>query len=651
MLQLQQSRRHPTYASLLSDLKKALSSLSARERGAKPKRGKSSRFKKVTNKSPRVTASIDIPADLPEEDRGKRPKIVIKKRRPSTISAAASSRKSSAATPPPPTKSGKKKEKAKQKKKSKAALWLTLIILLAAIGGVIAFYIRDARIKAVNRRREVFALRDAVGNTSNLYSQVSLSATNVHNTASSMTGLVTKATNAISVIMEQPFSHSLLEGSTLPFEHEPVEEVAGDEEPVEDTPDRTEEEEEEEAPSSEGGMNAPAGIMSRESIERAKGNEPAPDELAEDTEDEETGDLADDEETEDLTDDESAVDDDENGDEIDEGEDEEVVEDEPEEELLIEDMDIKDLVVMVLNAESAIDALAEQSASVANSARETSVKALNAPTSAEAIQENARLTELIENVSDVEQQVSELFDNAGKAADQADKLRKNTEDEREQERLEAERAEEAARKEAERLAALEEHKARVKEERAEATIVQTSCQVLVVQYKFKEAAEKAADKAKSCQTDEGSAAFQVLVDRYTKLSDLKTFLVRKMNTDPQPWIWRGKQDVKRATETTLQLTTTTVEWVNVPIPQMLKFINTYVTGTPSRKVRIRTKCNNLLAAAIFCMEHGGEAAVAAAKNYSNQALLVCPDMEEEVNRLLNYSMDSVESESVDDSLF
>jgi len=493
-------------------------------------------------------------------------------------------------------------------------------------------------------RREVFALRDAVSNTSNLYSQVSVSATNVHNTASSMTGLVTRATNAISVIMEQPFSHSLLEGSTLPFEHEPVEEVSGDEEPAEDTPDKTEEEEEEEEePSSEGGMSAPAGIMSRESIERAKGNEPTPDEPdEEDTEDEETGDH---------TDDESALDDDEDGDDIDDGEDEEVVEDEPEEELLIEDMDIKDLVVMVLNAESAIDALAEQSASVANSARETSVKAINAPTSAEAIQQNIRLTELIKNVSDVEQQVSELFENAGKAADQAVKLRKNIEEEREQERLEAERAEEAARKEAERLAALEEHKAKVKEERAEATILQASCQVLVAQYEFKEAVEKAADGAKSCQTDEGRAVFQVLVDRYTKLSDLKTFLVRKMNTDPQPWIWRGKQDVKRATEKTLQLTTATVEWVNVPIPQMLKFINTYVTGTPSRKVRIRTKCNHLLAAAVFCMEHGGEAAVAAAKNYSNQALLVCPDMEEEVNRLLNYSTDSAESAPVDDSLF
>ena len=640
MLQVQESRRHPTYASLISDLKKSLETLSSQERGANPKQGKSSQFRGTTAKSPRVTASIDIPAELGEEERGKRPKIIIKKRRTTIAGGSLTGYRTKAtarAVEKKEDNSQEDKGKEKEKKpRSKAALWFTLILLIAAIAGVVAFYVREERTKAVAARREKFALSEAITSASNLFAEISTSATNVHNIALSMTGMVARATNAVSTILEEPFTVSLLAGSTIPLETARKDEPAKkDEKEAEDGASDEQEEPadaaEQKEPADPDAMTAPEGVVSRESMEKARtaasgeetseGTEAADDPVADG--DDETG---------------AAQDTDTDGDDIEDdvAEDDPAAEEEEEEEVFIQDMDIKDLVTIVLNAESRIDRLSREAASVAASASDTYDNASRAPTSAAAVRENVRLKELISNIAELEEDAQKIAERAGEAADQADKLRKETESDREQARLDAEAAAEADRLEAERIEAARRHKEQVELEEAQAKAYRGSGLILVQEYRFRDAADAATAESKTCNTDEGRAAYQVLIDRYTKLADLKTFIIERLNKAPKAWIWQGTQDVKHADEKTMKLTRSSVQWSKVPIPQMLKFINFYVTGPGSRKVRIRDKCNHLVAAAIFCMEHGGPTAAAASRNYSNRALDICPDIREDIDRLLNY---------------
>jgi serine/threonine protein kinase len=621
MLQVQPSRRHPTYASLLSDLKKALDSLSPKERGAKPKQGKSSQFRSTTTRAPRVTASIDIPAEIGDEERGKRPRIIIKKRRTTIASGALAGYKTGATATTASKKQPKakaEKEKEEKKPRSKAPLWFTLVLLVAAIAGVIFFYVREERIKARDARRESFALAEAITSASNLYVEISTSATNIQNMALSMTGAVAKATNAVSLIFEDPFSLSLLTGSTIPLET--ASEKGPQEKPEKDPGEAGNEKKE---PADPDEMTAPEGVVSREAMERTKKRAAAA-EPAEEPPAEEDADVDEDGE--------AALDGGEEAEEAAEGE----APEEEEEEVFIQDMDIKDLAVIVLNAKSRIDRASMEAVSVAANASDSHANAFKAPTSAVATRETVTLKELLSNVIDLEKDTQRIFERAGEAAKQADKLRKEVEKEREQASLDEEAAAEAARQEAERIEAEKRYKAQVEIELAQAKIAHGSGLVLVQVYRFKDAAKEATKESKTCKTDEGRAAYQVLIDRYSKLAGLKQFITQRLNKDPKPWIWQGTQDVKFADDKIIKLTRSTVQWTKVPIPQMLKFINVYVMGPASRKVKIRIKCNHLVAAAIFCMEHGGEAATAAAKNYSNRALDICPDVREDLDRLLNY---------------
>jgi len=202
---------------------------------------------------------------------------------------------------------------------------------------------------------------------------------------------------------------------------------------------------------------------------------------------------------------------------------------------------------------------------------------------------------------------------------------KKTEDER----IKAAAAAEAESKKAEALKKLVENELTL----IEAT--RNNSLVLLKQHKYKDILDALAPQVATYQTDEGKAAVKVLVDRYTRLQKMKTFIIERLNAEPFKWgidIPKvGSLDVLGADENNVKIKDRAIPWAEITTAQMKKFLDNYLKGPSSQKLTVRVLGEQNLAAAIFCYENGG---VKAASGYAEKAGELCSDLQAESKRLL-----------------
>jgi hypothetical protein len=122
-------------------------------------------------------------------------------------------------------------------------------------------------------------------------------------------------------------------------------------------------------------------------------------------------------------------------------------------------------------------------------------------------------------------------------------------------------------------------------------------------------------------TKEGKDAFQVFIDRYTFLTQMKEGLITGMQESPYTWGWgagSSARDIEKADARGIYVkgTPKPYAWAEVQPTQMLKLVDYYLG---SRTMRPRTRINMSFGAAIYCDEFGPTGRDRA-RNYANRAI-------------------------------
>jgi putative hemolysin len=306
-------------------------------------------------------------------------------------------------------------------------------------------------------------------------------------------------------------------------------------------------------------------------------------------------------------------------------------------------MSIGEAVAVIVDADRRLEAMVRETQPSVSTAALVAAGAAVATLSADAESRLETINFILSNVTARVAGATELFRRAEEAAGRVRELVESTRKDREAAARtanaeEAARAVEEAARNTERLLA-----EKADAEKTQASALRAECLELVLAYRFHDAHKRARNAMGPAETDAGRQAFRVLTDRYQLLSELKQFIVEQLNTDPRPWIWGSgttAEDVMGADDNTIRVRTGPMSWNDVTVAQMLKFINIYV-ATSNQKVKLRTQCRMALAAAVYCLEHGGQSAVAAARTYANRAVGLCPDTSREVERLLDFGSESL----------
>ena len=576
MLQTDPMLRHPTYASLISDLKKALDVLPRADRFARLKLRAASTAPCMAH-LPRVAQHID---EAGGEPTGARPKILIK------------SAKARIAAPSPAAKAAKTgqseedraRRQAARRRRRRRVLATLLFAALAGAAGATAYYVRLQRGRTVAARREYYALLGQRQACTNAYAEVTNAVGHVDALAADVAGYVTEVSNALFVVLATEPDPAVwqalrVEAGVAPAADAELPQAGAGATNAPAADSQTN------APPA--GAEAPAAAAAAEPPAEAGANAPPSPAAAEDP-------------------------------------------------APVETLDIRGLAVRILAAQPVIAQAADELRPLAVDAAAHLEVADRAATSAEAEETTAKLLALVEKATAIRERADAQGQRAQAAAQRVGRLKSAADAEQAAQRR---RDEQAARLRAEaeaRQAREAEHDALVQTEKGEAELARANCQTLVIEYRFKEAADLVRKAMKSCKTDEGKAAFQLLVDRYRHLASLKAFVVDRLNNEPRPYIWgtgAAARDVISADGQVIRYKGGEAAWKDVSVAQMLRFVNLYTSST---KVRLRDQCTHMLGAAIYCYEFGGEQGAAAALSYRDRAVTICSDLQDEANRLLAY---------------
>jgi hypothetical protein len=163
--------------------------------------------------------------------------------------------------------------------------------------------------------------------------------------------------------------------------------------------------------------------------------------------------------------------------------------------------------------------------------------------------------------------------------------------------------------------------------------VRIQCQDIIKTYKYAQAVEHLKTKLPDLQTDKGRDRLNILIERYTRLKDLHTFVVNGINAGKFRWGWGqgpSAKDILAATEDHVKITGKTMPWTSANLAQMLKIIKHYVEDTNvDRQIRAEQE----LALAIFYYEHGHNNR---AESLTRDILKSYPTMTKTTQRLLPF---------------
>ena len=232
----------------------------------------------------------------------------------------------------------------------------------------------------------------------------------------------------------------------------------------------------------------------------------------------------------------------------------------------------------------------------------------------------ADLAKLFETAKQIEKEARERFEELQEQAAAITAIKDDELAKREAKR----RQEEKARRE-------REYKERVVTEGQMARQVRSETVALIEKHQYSQALDSTRGQLADYRTKEGRADMQVLIDRYERLTRLKQFLIRQLQTAPMSfgWVQDGPpKDVVGADETGIKTRDKTTSWSDVKLPQLLKFIKFYCRNT---SVKRSERAEQYLAAAILFQECG-KADVA--NEFRDEALVLASELNTDAERLL-----------------
>jgi hypothetical protein len=586
MLEASPAMRYPTYASLISDLTKALKAVSP-----KPAHG------------------------LPGGATGK--KVIIKKRSPSVILSSQGERRSAGGGgqiaprqitvrrreqqgvmgPPKPRK---------RSPKLKVVLWVILFVLLSMViaRGYISF--RDKRYAEMEERRRVYELKQALESVEESVAVIVVAATNVVKLVPKIGPPVARTREAAAAVLGDSLNDYDLSPLPLPGEKPPP----GKEKPEQREGDAGEkaaaEPDGDEAPSQEDaepdGDEAPSQEDAEPDGDETPSQEDAePDAAAEDDAPagEEEGDRQPDDDSGEAA-----------------GEAEDKDEKPPP---AADDPELVRLVRQAVTQGALVRTNGAAAAGIAADARAARAAALEQTDLAGVRVETEGLAGQAELLERYEEQIVAAIAKAESLAAKAEELRRQDDRKKEEDR----RLEEARRKE-------EARRELVAQELQRAKNAQQNTTLSVQTFKFKEALEAVSAGHDQCQTEEGKAAFKLIMDRYTYLVGLMDFLIEMLNKDPYNWGWvrgpRAAEDILGADEHGVKLKGRTVPWGQVKMSQLFRIIEHYLSNPRLKRTQRGTQN---FAVAVFCAENALRKAV---PGYLDKAVRLVPRLEEEIER-------------------
>lgn len=249
------------------------------------------------------------------------------------------------------------------------------------------------------------------------------------------------------------------------------------------------------------------------------------------------------------------------------------------------------------------------------------------------------LTNLLPRVAEDETSIAKAVDKAQTAAKGLAALKSKItktalQQAEEKRRLEAEKAK--AEKEAYEAAEAEKRAAALKEstdkERAEIADARKAAVPLVLQCRFKEAADLLAKVKVNLATNE----FKLASERYALMLELKAFVIAGVAKEGKfGFGWNNELDVLGADETKIVLRGRAESWDHVTPAQMLRFIKHYIDDPDLGTARI------CLASAVYFYEAGAvlvgdsaEPAKKLAREYRDKAIAKDPSLAERARALL-----------------
>ena len=300
-----------------------------------------------------------------------------------------------------------------------------------------------------------------------------------------------------------------------------------------------------------------------------------------------------------------------------------------------DDHEIKRLAWKVLED---CDQALTQAAKVKRSMSEGSISKTRVETSHTAAMAKANAQDLRESLDaakEAQKLVSEALKEALTALEKVEEIRRTVEEQREAERRAKEAAEAAEKAEKERLLREEQHKELVQKEMGMAEAAHAESLILLKQHSYKEAIDGLKGQLAGYKTEEGKAVVEILVERCTKLKELKDFIIERLNASPYRWGWglnaATAMDVIGADNKGVKLKGKTVDWSQVSGAQMLKFVDHYLNPPESKKLSLKVLAGQYMAAAIFCYENKRPAKQAA---YTQKTAELLPRYGEDLGRLI-----------------
>ena len=605
MLQAEPSMRYPTYASLIGDLKKIVKSLGGGRRGGPLKTSRIMVPKRMSGQIPAVrddepvargkTARTARTARSGASESG--PRIVVHKRGGATSpSPLAEYKTRSTGGVAAPQAAGEPVVRRRKKKKSKGGKWAFAIVFVLACVGGLAFFVKHRHDEKIAQRRERVEIADHRQQADQVLVEIQGQIQGLTDLIAKGADMRRQATNAVYVVLGEP-----LVGPAKPD----LKEKPAEAKPVADSGAAAQREP---AAARRAGDAPPAGEPTREELERRrqmqaerlKAPPPPPPPPPED-------DIAD---------------------ELDEAD------EEPDEPPPPSEPEIRVLARKTLETVDRIDAYAERVETLEASAAAVKNSMANVDSSAMSSGFLVQMKDFLRSAGEMETAIQTLLKEAEKVLTQVLDIEQDVVATREAERKAKEDADRMQREARERQEQERLYKAKMEAELQSVSGARLQNQLMARQHQFKDIVEAFKKQFTDLETREGRAAAETLIEQYSRMADLKAFIVQQLNRRPYSWGWlRPKQDVLGATDKGVRLQGALIPWSEVGAPQMIRFIDHYVDH---RQVSLRDQAEHSFNAAIYCLETGGDTDSARNKaiEYLRKAVQLRPNLETEARRLL-----------------
>ncbi|MCK5849830.1 MAG: serine/threonine protein kinase [Kiritimatiellae bacterium] len=210
MLQIHPSKRHPTYASLIGDLRRSSTALCGRRKtfgvgGAKTKRMVVSRKTSGGSQDPASTSSPSLTAAKGGHRQGRRTKVVLTKRSRDSAGSGRSGVKITSAGKAGGASTRTESVDIKKKKKSAAGFWVGMIFLAILLVSGLVFFIIYKRDEGRKKRTEHFGLIASKEKAATGLVEINALVAKMKKTETAAQNYITSATNALIIVLNQGF--------------------------------------------------------------------------------------------------------------------------------------------------------------------------------------------------------------------------------------------------------------------------------------------------------------------------------------------------------------------------------------------------------------------------------------------------------------